>query len=220
MSAPTDYHGLSIILWDIVLSFGHVTWKSSQRGSFLPFPLCQCSCWSSIWTLMPATLSCQLSCGSGATVLVPCLVVLPALLFFYLSLQCHLWLQSHLWITSIPAGHSVPQFWSMDSHRIWALTACLCAPHLVLLFLFLFPIALMVIHMPWISSSMFVSWLFFTSQSAMNIHGPGLFSILMLYLCILHSIIWSICDRLTSSFLNTNTSGLWSVIMLTLWVKQ
>ena len=43
-------------------------------------------------------------------------------------------------------------------------------------------IALMFMHMPHISSCLFVSWLCMDSQSAMNTCGPGLYSIL--YWCI------------------------------------
>ena len=42
-------------------------------------------------------------------------------------------------------------------------------------------IALMVMHMPGISLSLLVSWLCLDSQSAVNICGPGFYSILLLY---------------------------------------
>ena len=44
-------------------------------------------------------------------------------------------------------------------------------------------IALMVMCMPGIPLFLFVSWLCLDSQSAINSHGPALYSILMLYLC-------------------------------------
>ena len=50
------------------------------------------------------------------------------------------------------------------------------------------PIALMVMHMPGISSSP-VSWLCLDSHSTMDSCGPGLYSILMLYWDILNSIL-------------------------------
>ena len=42
-------------------------------------------------------------------------------------------------------------------------------------------IMLMVMHMPGICSSLFVSWLCLDSQSAMNSCGPGLYSIFRLH---------------------------------------
>ena len=84
------------------------------------------------------------------------------------------WLQSHLWLTSMAAGIFVLKLWLMVSHVVWVLSACLYAHHLALLFLFLLLtdnnsyqsgmsmhdcIALMVVHMPGMSSSLFVLWL-------------------------------------------------------------
>ena len=74
-------------------------------------------------------------------------------------------------------------------------------------------IALMVMHLPGISSSPFVSWLCLDSQPMMNSYGPGLYSILMLFWSICSSILWSLCDRLPTSFLNIATNGLWSVVI-------
>ena len=79
---------------------------------------------------------------------------------------------------------------------------------------------LMVIHTPGIFSSLMVSWFCLDSQSAMKSCGPGLYIIVTLYWCIINSILWSLCDRLATSFLKIATIGLWSVVMLTSWVKQ
>ena len=57
--------------------------------------------------------------------------------------------------------------------------ACLCMTH----------IALIVMYMPGFSSSLSVLQLCVDSQSVTNSQGPGLYSILMLYLCICNSIL-------------------------------
>ena len=73
-------------------------------------------------------------------------------------------------MTSMAAVPSVSQVLSKANCTVWVLTAYFGAHHLVFLFLFLLlsmqhfgmfihdPIAFMVIHMPDISSSLFVSW--------------------------------------------------------------
>ena len=58
------------------------------------------------------------------------------------------------------------------------------------------------------------------SQFTMNSCNPCLYGTLMLYWCILNSILWSLHNRLATSFLMIATDGLWSVITLTSWVKQ
>ena len=50
-------------------------------------------------------------------------------------------------------------------------------------------IRLMVMHMPGISSPIFVLWVCLESQSAVNSSGPGFYSTLMLYWCINSSIL-------------------------------
>ena len=52
------------------------------------------------------------------------------------------------------------------------------------------------------ASSLFSSWLCQDSQSAIKIFGPGLYSILTQYWCIL------LCERVATSFLNIATRGL------------
>ena len=81
-------------------------------------------------------------------------------------------------------------------------------------------IAVMVKCIPGFSLSLFVSSLCLGSQTMMNSCSPGLYSILMLYWCICSSILWSLCDRLVTSFLNNATSGLWSVITLASLAKN
>ena len=61
--------------------------------------------------------------------------------------------------------------------------------------------------MPGISASLFSSWFSQDSQSAMNKSGPGLYTILTLYWCILRRICCSLCDNVATSFLNIATSG-------------
>ena len=78
-------------------------------------------------------------------------------------------------------------------------------------------IALMVMHMPAVSSS--VSWLCLDSQSAMNNCVQGLFCILTIYWWILNDILYSLCDKLATFFLKIPTRVLWSVIMLTTWAQ-
>ena len=164
------------------------------------------SCFSSPVLWIPMWLMC--SCF-----LVACHVVLQILLFFCLSLQGCQWLHSHLWKTNLAAGLFVPQFWFMAIHEVQFLTACLCAHHLALLFLFC--------HIQswyghawlfWIdgnvhSLALFVLWLDLDSQFVMNSAASGLYSILMLYWFIVNTILWSICDKLATSFLNITTNS-------------
>ena len=75
-------------------------------------------------------------------------------------------------------------------------------------------IVLMVMHMPQISLSLFVFLLCLDSQSVMNNYGLGLYSIHILYCCIINSILWCLCDGLAASFLKIGTSALLSVILL------
>ena len=98
--------------------------------------------------------------GSGAAVYMLHLTVLEVLLFFCLSLQCHLWLQSHLWMTSMAAGLSVSQLWSNASSD--SMHVCSSSNVAILIFSALIRsgismhacIALMVSHVPGISSSL------------------------------------------------------------------
>ena len=63
-------------------------------------------------------------------------------------------------------------------------------------------------------------WLCLDSQSAMKISGPGLYMIWILYWWIFNSMHYMHCDNVATSFLNIDTSGLWSVIMSTSLSKQ
>ena len=95
-------------------------------------------------------------------------------------------------MTSRFVGHLVPQIsWIANHGSVNSANALRCSSSM---FISLTPsdvmklcmswhdsIALMVIHMPTISSSLFVLCLSQDSQSAMNSCGPGLYSILMLY---------------------------------------
>ena len=80
-------------------------------------------------------------------------------------------------------------------------------------------IALMIMHMPGVSSSLFF-WLCLGSHSVINSCGTGLCRVFPLHCWICNSIHCSLCDRLAKSFLKITTSGLWSVLMLTSQVKQ
>ena len=80
-------------------------------------------------------------------------------------------------------------------------------------------IALMGMHIPGISLSLFVSWLHLDSQSAISSYGPGLYTILVLYSCIV--VVFEPCViGLHHLFLNVATSSLWSVIMLPSWANS
>ena len=102
-------------------------------------------------------------------------------------------------MTTIAAGLSVSQLWSVANCGVQVVIACPYAGHVFLLFLFLLlscslvclckTIALMLMHMPGISSSLFVSWMYLDSQLVVNSCGPGFYNILMLYQCILNSIL-------------------------------
>ena len=86
---------------------------------------------------------------------------------------------------------SIPLPLLMASHGVHSLTEYLNTHNLMLPILSLLlsgslecpcmTIALIVMHMPGISSSLFVLWLCLDSQCAMNCCGPGLYSILILY---------------------------------------
>ena len=142
--------------------------------------------------------------------------------------------QSMIAVSSLNDQHgysSVPHPWSIAIQGIRVLAAWLCAHHLVFLFLFLLLLCSLVclcmsLMHRWQCTCLefvyllFVSWLCLDSQSVMNSCGPCLCSILMLYWCIHNSIPWSLCDRLATSFLKIAISSLWSVIMLTPWVKK
>ena len=69
-------------------------------------------------------------------------------------------------------------------------------------------------------SSLFILWLCLDRQAAINNCELGLYRILMLYWWIHSSIFCNLFDRFDTSFLKFSTSGLWSVITLTLWLKQ
>ena len=79
---------------------------------------------------------------------------------------------------------------------------------------------LMCTCIPGISLSLFSLWFCLETQSAMKRSGPGLYIILTLYWLILRRIHYSLCDSVTTSFVNIVTSGLWSVISLPSLVRQ
>ena len=74
--------------------------------------------------------------------------------------------------------------------------------------------------MPFISWSFPSAWLCLDSQSVIKISGPGLYVTWTLYWCIFSRIHWILCDNVATSFLNIDTSSLWSVIICTSLPKQ
>ena len=138
MSAPTDSNSFTGILCDIVLSFGHVAWKSRYMGQFLSSMLASIltqyidSHVSKLVFSMPTWFRWSLFFFFFWL----CIALLQVLLFFYLLLQCHLWLKSHFSMTSMATGFlhlSIGQ-WPVTEYCI--LTACIFVHHLMLLFLF------------------------------------------------------------------------------------
>ena len=111
-------------------------------------------------------------------------------------------------------GHPCMAY-SIRCWRCWSWDVASCTPCIVIHFgmLVIDCIALILVYMPVISSSLFLPWLCLDSQSAMNRSGPGLYIILTLYWCIL-------CDNVPTSFLKMATSGLWSMIILIYLTKQ
>ena len=199
MPVPTDLQYFpGFFLWHCLI-FSQVAWKSIQVEQFSIISSSWHSNWSNISNCIPAAFS--IPCGSGIADLVPCLVLLQVL-FFCLPLQCHLWLQSHLRMSGMAAGLSVPQLWLMNSHIARFSTACLCACHLVLLFLFFFCCRAVWYVCAWRyyldgnAHAISVLWLCLDSQSMMNSCRSGFYRILMLHWCFLSSIPWSLCDRL------------------------
>ena len=77
-------------------------------------------------------------------------------------------------------------------------------------------LAFMVLHIPEIYSSLYFGYAWIASLHWIA-EVPGLHSILMLYWCILSSILWSLCNRLAISFLHITISSLCYVITLTSW---
>ena len=77
-------------------------------------------------------------------------------------------------------------------------------------------IALMLMHIPRMSSSLLVLRLCLEIQSAMNSYGPDFYSFPTLYCCILSGILWSLCDMHATSFFKIATPvacDLWSYIL-------
>ena len=81
-------------------------------------------------------------------------------------------------------------------------------------------IAFMFMLIPCISLSLFVSWLCLDNQSLMNNWDLDLYSILLLSWWIHSNIPCGLFNKLSTSLPNIATSGLWSVITLTLQVKK
>ena len=132
-------------------------------------------------------------------------------------------------MTSLVVVYSVPQPLLIVSHAVHFLTECLGIHHLWLLFLSLLVscslvcLCITLLHW-WVCTHLVIHHVFLSCgclecQSVMNSYSPGLYSILMLYQWIHNSIICSLWIGLQDLALNT-TSGLWSVITLTPWVKQ
>ena len=194
MPVPADSHGLPGVSYDIVFVL-RSCWLEIKtcKVVFLLFIPCQHSCWPSKWTFVPVSLSSLCPYDSCAAVSVLCLVVIQVLLFFYIW-QFHWWLQSCPLMTSMATVPSVPPPLLMASQGVHTLREYIVSHHLVLPIVSLVPfglsmlgsIALMVMHMPGISSSLFVSWLCLDSQSAMNCCCTDVYSILMLHWQILN----------------------------------
>ena len=147
-------------------------------------------------------------------------------LFFYHSWQYCQLSQFHLYRA---VDLSVLQLSLMASHTIHILTACWGVKSVVTDLISIAvmqsgmsvhdSMAFMIMFITSISS-ISVLWLRLYSQSARNNYDLGLYSILMLHSWMHSNILCSLCDKLTSSFLNIATSGLFSVITLTSWAKQ
>ena len=101
-----------------------------------------------------------------------------------------------------------PLWHSMRCWRCWSGDVASCSSCIVMHsgMLEVDCIALILICMPVISSSLFSQWFCLDNQSAMKRSGPGLYMILTLYWCIPSRICCSLCVNVTTSFFFENGS--------------
>ena len=200
---------------DILLLFGSYCLEVKASGViFLPFLLCPHSCWSKRWTYILAALSSLCPCGSDAVLIAHCPAALQVLLLsFFLTFIAvpPMIAVSSLndqfgWMSFCISALGNSQQWSVSSDNMPMCSSSYVA--ILISFVVMQSrmsmhdcVVLMVMCMPVISLSQFVSCLCLYSQFAVNSYAPGLYSILILYQCILNGILWILYHRIAVSFL-------------------